>query len=239
MDIIILICFAIGASFVQRTTGFGFGIFIMTVLPYIMPSYGEATTLSGGLALLTSLMLTIKYHKLIDWKKLLPILITFIIVSCLAVRLLGILSTETLHKILGVTLILASIYFWFFSNKIRIKPNIPTQTSLGTLSGFMGGLFGMQGPPAVLYFLSVSKTKEEYTAIAQAYFLIGNVMMTFSRAYNGFLTQKVLISWLIGIPSIIIGTWIGGIAYRRLSLPLLRKIVYAYIGISGVLALTF
>ncbi len=30
----------IGASFVQRTTGFGFGIFLMTLLPFLMPSYG-------------------------------------------------------------------------------------------------------------------------------------------------------------------------------------------------------
>ena len=39
---ITLIFFTIGAAFVQRTTGFG--IFIMTVLPWLMPSYGEATT---------------------------------------------------------------------------------------------------------------------------------------------------------------------------------------------------
>ena len=38
----------IGASFVQRTTGFG--IFIMTMLPFFLPTYGEATTLSGLLA---------------------------------------------------------------------------------------------------------------------------------------------------------------------------------------------
>lgn len=45
---------SIGASFIQRTTGFGFGIFIMTMLPFLMPSYGEATTLSGLLAITTS-----------------------------------------------------------------------------------------------------------------------------------------------------------------------------------------
>ena len=51
MEIFLL---TIGASFVQRTTGFGFGIFIMTMLPFLMPSYGEATTLSGLLAMTTS-----------------------------------------------------------------------------------------------------------------------------------------------------------------------------------------
>lgn len=101
----------------------------------------------------------------------------------------------------------------------------------------MGGLFGMQGPPAVLYFLSVSKTKEQYTGIAQAYFLFGNAMMTISHAYNGFFTQKVLLTWALGIPSILFGTWLGTLAYSYISLTLLKKIVYIYIAISGVLAL--
>ncbi len=48
----------IGASFVQRTTGFGFGIFIMTLLPFLMPSYGEATTLSGLLVILMLIWVT-------------------------------------------------------------------------------------------------------------------------------------------------------------------------------------
>lgn len=55
----------LGASFVQRATGFGFGIFIMTILPFLMPSYGEATALSGLLAMtqtyfvVTNTMMTI------------------------------------------------------------------------------------------------------------------------------------------------------------------------------------
>ena len=50
---------SIGASFIQRTTGFGFGIFIMTMLPYLMPGYGEATTLSGLLAITRAKIRTI------------------------------------------------------------------------------------------------------------------------------------------------------------------------------------
>ena len=48
----------IGSGFVQRTTGFGFGIFIMKLLPFLMPSYGEATTLSGLLVILMLIWVT-------------------------------------------------------------------------------------------------------------------------------------------------------------------------------------
>lgn len=86
MDIsgyIVLFCFSLAASFLQRVSGFGFGILVMTVLPYIMPSYGEATALSGLLAMVTSGIVVLKMWRQIPWGKLLPILITLILVSYL------------------------------------------------------------------------------------------------------------------------------------------------------------
>lgn len=40
--VVYIFLLSIGASFVQRTVGFGFGIFIMTALPWLMPSYGQS-----------------------------------------------------------------------------------------------------------------------------------------------------------------------------------------------------
>lgn len=235
--ILTIVLFAIGAAFVQRTTGFGFGIFIMTVLPFIMPSYGEATALSGMLAMITSLYLTLRYYRHIPWRRLLPILATFIIVSAFAVGLLTTLRNEVLQKILGVVLIAAATYFWFFAHRVTVRPTFPTQTTLGTLSGIMGGLFGMQGPPAVLYFLQITETKEQYTAMAQAYFLFGNLTMTVFRACNGFVTSTVLSAWCWGLPAVLAGTFLGNLVFNRLSLPALRRVVYIYIALSGIVAL--
>ena len=234
---ITLILFTIGAAFVQRTTGFGFGIFIMTALPFLMPSYGEATTLSGLLASVTSMIITVKYRREIAWRKLLPILATFLVTSFFAVKILSWLRGDILKYVLGITLILSAVYFSFFAAKIKIKPTLGMQTLLGTLSGIMGGLFGMQGPPAVLYFLAVSESKERYTALAQSYFLLGNCMMTIYRAQSGFFTQEVVTSWCYAVPAVLIGTYLGGLVFSKLSLPILKRIVYLYIGISGILAI--
>lgn len=234
---LLLLLFALGAAFVQRTTGFGFGIFIMTMLPYLLPSYGEATALSGLLAMVTSSIIVYKNRQHIVWRNLLPILCVFLVFSVVAIEFLSIMRRDTLHIILGITLIAASLYFWFFSDRIKVRPTIATQASLGTLSGFMGGFFGMQGPPAVLYFLSVSDTKEKYIALTQTYFLLGNLMMTCYRFHAGFISDTVLRSWMLAIPAVLLGTYIGNIVYKHLQMPLLRKIVYIYIGLSGVLAL--
>ena len=118
-NILEIFLLTIGASFVQRTTGFGFGIFIMTLLPFLMPSYGEATTLSGLLAMTTSAIITWNMREHITWKRLYPILLTFIVVSAAAICLLTRIQETSLRRILGIVLILTSLYFAFFSGKIR------------------------------------------------------------------------------------------------------------------------
>jgi len=228
---------SIGASFIQRTTGFGFGIFIMTMLPFLMPSYGEATTLSGMLAITTSALIVWQLHRLVSWQRLRPILITFIIVSSIAIIVLKQIEDHILRQILGVALILISIYFIVFSQRIQLPTTKKVQITAGTLSGLMGGFFGMQGPPAVLYFIQSERTKEHYMAMAQTYFLLGNIMMTCVRAFNGFFTTTVLTDYCLGLGGVAIGTTLGAIVFRHIPTHLFRNIVYAYIGISGLIIL--
>ena len=235
--IISIFLLSILASFIQRTTGFGFGIFIMTVLPYLLPSYGEATTLSGLLAMTTSLIVSFRMRKYLNWHHLLPILITFIIISAIAIFCLKRMDDVLLRRILGVVLILTRIWFTFFSERIRLKTNLNTQIGAGTLSGLMGGFFGMQGPPAVLYFISSEHDKDRYMALAQTYFFFGTLSMLIVRAYNGFLTSAVGYGYLYGIGGVAIGMTIGGYVFRHLSNKVFKHVVYAYIGISGLIIL--
>ena len=235
---VLIFVMAFGAAFIQRVTGFGFGIFIMTVLPYLLPSCGEATTLSGMLSIMTAIPMLGYIWRNLDWRKLLPILLTFLVISWLAVQLVAVAGDDFLKKLLGAVLILASVWFYFLNDRVAVPSSIPVQIGMGTLSGFMGGLFGMQGPPAVLYFLASAKDKDEYMALAQAYFLIGNVLMTIYRARRGYLTAEVGIGWCFGVIAVLIGVWIGGVVFRRISSQTLRKLVYAYMAISGIIALS-
>lgn len=234
-NILEIFLLAVGASFVQRTTGFGFGIFIMTLLPFLMPSYGEATTLSGLLALTTSAMISIRMRKYITWKRLFPILITFIIVSAVAICMLARIHDNTLRKVLGIILIITALYFAFFSSRIKLKTTLPYQIGAGTISGIMGGFFGMQGPPAVLYFISSEPDKNSYMAMVQTYFLIGNAMMTIVRASNGFLTAAVGRCYVFCIAAVLTGTLLGSWAFKHIPGRIFPYVVYSYIGISGLI----
>lgn len=236
-SIVIIVAFAFIATFIQRVTGFGFGIVFMSVVPFLMPGYGEATALSGLLALVCAIGSGIRVFRYLNWKKLLPILCTFCLVSLLAVNVVASVDNHILKKILGVILILVSLYFIFFNGKFKLKPSIPVQVGMGTVSGLMGGLFGMQGPPAVIYFISCTDSKEEYMALTQWYFIFGNIAMAFYRAGNGFMTADVFKLFVFGVPAVLAGLFFGSLVYRRMPVALLKKFVYVFIGIAGIAAL--
>ena len=234
---ILILLLALCASFVQRTIGFGFGILIMTMLPLLMPSYGEATTLSGLLAMFTSMVVTVQMRRFITWKRLLPVLGVFMIVSSVAIFLLPGINDKAIMLVLGVVLILTSLYFILLSGRIHIRPTLPSQIGTGILSGLMGGFFAMQGPPAVLYFLSSEKDKEHYLAMISAYLLIGNFATTLVRSANGFMTREVGVGFLWGIAGVAAGAFLGAKAFKRIPHKVFDYIVYAYIAFSGVVIL--
>ena len=155
----------------------------------------------------------------------------------MAIFVLTRIEDHILRQILGVALIVISIYFALFSQKVKLPTTKQVQVGAGTLSGLMGGFFGMQGPPAVLYFIQSEPTKEHYMAMAQTYFLIGNVMMTLVRAYNGFFTTTVLTDYSFGLGGVIIGTTLGAYVFKRIPNRAFRYVVYVYIGVSGVIIL--
>ena len=236
-SLIYLILLAAGASFVQRTIGFGFGIFIMTVLPFLMPSYGEAVTLSGLLSLTSATVVMIKYLKYVTWKRMLPIAAAFVIFSTIAIFLLDRIEGQAMRVILGIMLVLISLYFSFFKDKLQkiIRPTKGWQFGAGTASGIMGGLFGMHGPPVVLYLISSEPDKDHYMGMIQTYAVITNIAMLIVRAFAGYVTPAVGGAYLYGLVGLAMGVIAGNWAYRRIPGKLFTYIVYAYIGICGLI----
>lgn len=235
--LIFLLAITTAASFIQRVTGFGFGIVVMTVLPYLLPSFGEATALSGLLAVFTSLIPAVRMYRFLHWRKMWVILLTFLAVSWVAVQLVSRVDGRLLKHILGGVLIATSLYFIFVNGRIHLRPTVPVQLGMGSLSGVMGGLFAMQGPPAVIYFMGCADGKGEYLALTQWYFLIGNTVMSLYRAASGFTTAVVLRMWALALPAVFLGLWLGARVFARLHADVLRKVVYAFLAVAGLAAL--
>ena len=239
MEILYIILLAAGASFVQRTIGFGFGIFIMTALPFLMPSYGEAVTLSGLLSLTSAAVVMIKYLKYVTWKRFLPIVASFVIFSTLAICMLDKIEGQAMRIILGIVLIIISLYFSFFKEKLQkiIRPTSGWQLGAGAASGVMGGLFGMHGPPVVLYLVASEPDKDHYMGMIQTYAFVTNLTMLAVRAWNGYVTPMVGTTYIYGLIGLAVGVLSGNWAYKRIPNRIFTYVVYAYIAVSGLVIL--
>lgn len=69
----------------------------------------------------------------------------------------------------------------------KIFKSKPAQITIGSISGVMGGMFAMPGPPLVLYCVSTLEDKREYVTTLQAFSVVFNVFILFSVSRPDFI----------------------------------------------------
>lgn len=233
---IFIACACFIGAFVQRVSGFGYGIMVMLFFPLVL-GMGESTALSGMGSLMASCVIAYTMRKHITIKKLLIPLIPYCSISWLAMIFVKRADSRILLIMLGAALCGMSIYFSFFSGKIKIRPTVKNALISGSIGGILSGLFSMGGPPMVVYFLGCTETNDEYLADIQLFFVISNTVSTVGRIVNGFVTDRV--AWLL-IPSaaaMMAANYIGAKVYKRISAEGLRRVAYTVVGISGLLTI--
>ena len=225
------------ASFIQRVSGFGFGIFVMMFFPFFLPSYGESVMLSGLLAGSTALMIAVKNWKYIRWRMMWIVTFFNLLFSFIATEYMLSLSNDVLKQYLGVVLTLIALYFLFGEGRMgRIFKSKPAQITIGSVSGVMGGMFAMPGPPVVLYCISTLEDKKEYVATLQAFSVVFNSFYTIFRFNAGFYSENTWLWWVMGIGGAVIGSLLGSRCFELISNQTLNRIVYVMMIVSGMIA---
>ena len=233
----IIIVFALTAigGFIQRVTGFGFGIFVMLFFPYIMTTHTSATAVSTLVSCIVSLFNIVIYRKNIPYKKIVPLILSALITIPIAVRFSVIVSGMFFKTTLGIALIVLSIYFLFFNNRIRVKPSVKNGLIAGGTGGVLSGLFSTGGPPVVLYLINAFEDNAVYFASTQFYFGLTGVYSTIVRFFNGIITLEVVIFSVIGLVGSLFGNLIGKKVFNKLNPQRLRQVIYLGMIISGVI----
>lgn len=235
-DVTLLYIFliAVAGAFLQTNIGFGFPVLAMIFLPMLLP-FQTAVALCQIIASLSLLIITVKYFSYIAWKLLLPLLSASMIVTALITATSFTFDASFLTMILAFMLILLSIYFFIFSNKIKIQPTVLNGTLLGAIAGIGNGLFSIGGPMAALYLLPAAKQKESYLVNIQFYFLVNNLIGVSIRLSKGALHTNHIPLIVFGWAGIALGTLLGMKSFEMISLSKLKKMVYSFVGISGLM----
>ena len=218
---------------VQAVTGFGFGILVMTVFPYLMPSYVSAATLSMMLSMTTSICVGFWLRRLVDLRLLMIPLAGYALSNVFCIVLSASQPDGVLRRLLGLFLVLIAVWFVRFSERVKIAPSARNGFLAGLLSGALSGLFATGGPPMVIYLMAVIPEPAAYLANIQFHLAASSVFNLIVRILNGMVTKTVLIAWCFGIVAAMAGTLCGRKISSRLNPVLLKRLVYGFIAVSG------
>ena len=237
MDLEIYLCLiaavTLVASYVQSVTGFAFGIIAMIFLPSFL-LYTEANVLSTILSTLTSVLVLAATYRKINWKNLFFPIVGSFIANYFAVTFAKNAKNELLVLLLGVALFVLSVYFFFFSNKVKIKPCWYTGLTAGLISGVMSGLFSIGGPPVVVYYMQSEKDTDGYLATISTYFVFSGILSISLKAAAGFVTTNVLWGIAIGLLAMLIGAVLGKKTRSKANPQMIKKTVYGVMAASGL-----
>lgn len=234
MSHIVLICFiTILAAIIQAASGFGYGLILMALFPlfFSIPDSIILILLSNMVGMT---YITLKYVKFVNWK-------IFIIPALLSLignyfGLVGILSIDNDLgiKFLGILLVMLSLYFFFFSNRITIPNNHISASITGALSGLMGGFFNIPGPPVVLYYSVATKTKEEYMGTLQMFFSVGVILKIVYLFLNHDISKETISYLPFLAVAALAGTLIGNFVFKKISVRHIKNAIYIVMALSGI-----
>jgi uncharacterized membrane protein YfcA len=109
----------------------------------------------------------------------------------------------------------------------------------GRISGVLGGAYGLNGPPLVIYGNLRRWDAQQFRATLQAYFLPASLLGAIGFAINGLITAGVLRTFAVSLPAVVPALVLGRTLNRRLSGRSYFKYVYAGLIVVGGLLVAF
>jgi uncharacterized membrane protein YfcA len=105
----------------------------------------------------------------------------------------------------------------------------------GFLSGVLGGAYGLNGPPLVVYGNLRRWSAQHFRATLQAYFLVTSILGLAGYAWRGLVDGVVLHYFAVCLPAAVPAVFLGRFFNRKLRGP--SFFVYVYCGLIAVGAL--
>lgn len=233
-SIILIVLVATG---VRSTFGFGESLLAVPLLAFFMP-VRQAAPLAVLLSITVATVILVQ-----DWKKThFRSAISLLLATCLGIPLGLLLLTAGDKDIVKIVLAVLLIAFALLSltglNHWQLHSDHGGWLlGCGFFAGVLGGAFGMNGPPLVVYGALRRWPAPQFRATLQGYFLPASAlcMLGYWRAglWTHTVTHNYLISLPVLLPVIFLGRWIN----HRIHPERFLKFVYVGLILIGVILL--
>lgn len=227
----------IGAFAVRSAAGFGAVLIAIPMLAFIMP-LTTAVAATTVLTALTSIHHVGRNWREVAWPHFLKISFYTVIGLGLGFYCLHLLDEEALKRCLGVFLILYALYALWTARTPHVFPvrwHGGLAACTGVFGGFFGALFGGGiGPIYVIYFNVLRMRKEVFRATMSTVVLLTGAARIGGYASFGFYGRTTAMLIAVGLPMVMLGSWLGDRLVHRLDATKFAWFIGALILLSGI-----
>jgi uncharacterized membrane protein YfcA len=235
MDSFVLGLFLFAAflgGFASGLAGFAMGFVVSGLWLHILTPI-QTTTLIVGYGLLTQGYGVWKLRHALTWQHIAPFIIGGVVGVPIGTLLLTYINPAYLRSGVGVLLVIYGAY-GLAQPKLRPVPdNVAADAGIGFANGMLAGLTGLPGFIITVWCQLRGWPKDVQRSVFQPVLLAAIVMNVISLGIAGAITTDTLRLYLLGLPAMVAGLWVGFKLYGKLNDAAFRKVILVLLLLSG------
>jgi uncharacterized membrane protein YfcA len=221
-------------ALVAGLSGFAFGLVAASIWLYILTPL-QTATLIIAFGLIVQGYSVWKLRRALDWKRLLPFVIGAAAGVPVGVTILTWANPAHVRAGVGVFLVLYSLYALFRPAMNPVKAGgVAADAGVGFLNGVLGGMTGLAGILVTIWCGLRGWPKDVQRTVFQPVAVAIFLMSALWIGAKGAITADTIKLFLIGLPALLAGNWLGLRLFGRLDEAAFRKIVLILLLASGV-----
>ena len=236
MDGVVLGFFLLAAFLGAVTTGvagFAMGLVVSGIWLHILTPVQTVTLMVSYSVLLQGYGVWKLRHAL-SWRRVAPFIVGGAIGVPIGAMLLSRIDAAHLRTAVGVLLLLYSIYYLVRPAVEPVRGGVSADLVVGFLNGLLGGLTGLVGIVVVIWSQLRAWPKDVQRTVFQPVIIATSAMTAAWLGAGGALTADTLDLFVLGLPMLLAGTWVGMRLYGRLDEASFRKVVLVLLLLSGI-----
>jgi uncharacterized membrane protein YfcA len=203
------------ATFIRSAFGFGEALVAVPLLALVIP-----VEVAAPVAVLVSITVA-AVAVAQDWRQVQFRSAGWLVLSTLFGIPLGlVLLTTVAGSVVKAMLALVIIGFSAYSLMSRRRADLKNDRLawlFGFVAGVLGGAYGMNGPPLVIYGALRGWSPQEFRATLQGYFLPASAIGMGGYWLAGLWVPRVTHYYLIALPPVVLAIVLGRMVNRRIS----------------------
>lgn len=234
LQIAVAVVATLGAAFIRGLTGFGFGILLVPILALALSPVEAvlAINIMAGLLAFTEIRLILR-----EAERSAFVIGALVVIGTAPGLYVLSLTPPGLARLLIALVALSAFIAILLPQRGAEQPGALATGATGLSAGLLTGFAAMPGPPVVPYY--VGRAIPRVTAKASMVCIFGIAAMAGigSGAAIGVLDGRLVLLSLSLFPLVLLGNWVGSLAFGKVSDAVWRSFVGVVLGAAALAAL--